>query len=405
MTTASSDMPRPRPSRDGHATRHRLLAVPHPYEPIPFADIAALNHDVRDQLDDAVSRVLDSGRFIGGEAVDRFEEEWAAYCRTAHAVGVASGTDALHLALRAAGIGPGDEVVVPTNTFVATAEAVVLAGAVPRFADVDPGTLLLTPQTLQDALTPRTRAVIVVHLYGQMPDMDALARVAASAGILLLEDAAQAHGADWRGRRAGAHGAAACFSFYPGKNLGAAGDAGAVVTNDAQLAERLRSMRDHGRRPGSHYDHAHLGMNSRMDALQASILSVKLRRLDHWTAARRALAARFAAHLRGGPVRLLDCDPRAQHAYHLLVARVPDRERVRTALRAEGIETGLHYPIPCHLLPPYRRYAHAPLPVAETAAEQIVSLPMFPTMTPAQVTRVATEIQSHAASVEGPHGR
>ncbi|SFL88271.1 DegT/DnrJ/EryC1/StrS family aminotransferase [Geodermatophilus ruber] len=360
---------------------------------IPFADLSAMTQEVREEVDASFAQVLDTGRFIGGAAVARFEDQWAAYCGTTHAVAVANGTDAIQLVLRAMGIGPGDEVVVPTNTFVATAEAVVLAGAVPRFADVSPDTLLLTPATLEAALTPRTRAVIVVHLYGQMADMQAISGVAAAAGLALVEDAAQAHGGSWEGRPAGSWGRAGCFSFYPGKNLGAFGDAGAVVTDDADLADHIRSMRNHGRSDGSHHDHPVLGTNSRMDALQAVVLSAKLPRLDAWIAARRAAAARYEALLAGGPVRLVGRACGAGHAYHLLVARVPDRDRVRRDLAGAGVETGLHYPTPCHLMAPYRRYGAEPLPVAEHSAGQILSLPLFPHMTHDQVTAVCARLR------------
>jgi dTDP-4-amino-4,6-dideoxygalactose transaminase len=365
---------------------------------IPFADLAAMTREVRVEIDAAFARILDSGRFIGGEVVERFEQEWAAYCRTAHAVGVGNGTDALQLALRALGIGPGDEVVVPTNTFVATAEAVVLAGATPRFADVSPQTLLLTPATLEAALGPRTRAVIVVHLYGQTADMDAIGRVATSAGVTVVEDGAQAQGASWRGRPAGSLGQVGCFSFYPAKNLGAFGDAGAVVTDDADLARRVRCMRDHGRSGGSHYEHRLLGTNSRMDALQAAVLSAKLPRLEAWTTARRVLADLYRTQLADGPVRLVEDHSGGGHGYHLLVARVRSREQVRRRLLHAGIETGLHYPIPCHLQPPYTRFQHGALPVAEEAAGEIVSLPMFPHMTADQVRRVCSELQKIVAA-------
>jgi dTDP-4-amino-4,6-dideoxygalactose transaminase len=365
-------------------------------QPIPFADLGSMTREVRPEVEAAFTRVLDSGRFIGGPLVEQFEEEWSACCRTPHAVGVGNGTDALHLVLRALGIGPGDEVVVPTNTFVATAEAVVLAGATPRFADVDPGTLLLSGGTLEAALTPRTRAVIVVHLYGQVADMDSIGRVAAGSGLVVIEDAAQAHGATWRGRPAGSLGHAGCFSFYPGKNLGAFGDAGAVVTGDAALAGRIRSMRDHGRSDGTHHEHVLLGTNSRLDALQAAVLLAKLPRMDAWTEARRAVVRRYRNELDDGPVRLVqtvDGAPPGGHAHHLLVARVPDRERIRRDLLARGIETGLHYPTPCHLMGPYRRYGDGPLPAAERAAGEIVSLPLFPHMTAEQVSRVCAELQ------------
>jgi dTDP-4-amino-4,6-dideoxygalactose transaminase len=360
--------------------------------PIPFADLTMMTGEVREEVEAAFRDVLNSGRFIGGDVVERFEHEWAAYCRTAHAVAVGNGTDAVHLALRALGIGPGDEVVVPTNTFVATAEGVVLAGATPRFADVGPDTLLLTPATLAAAITPRTRAVIVVHLYGQMADMDAIGRIAASSGLAVIEDAAQAHGASWRGAPAGSFGHVGCFSFYPGKNLGAFGDAGAVVTDDAEIARRVRSMHDHGRTGGSHYEHEFLGMNSRMDALQAAVLLAKLPRLESWAAARRAVAARYRTYLARGPVRLVADASGSEHGYHLLVARVPDRDRVRRTLAQAGIETGLHYPVPCHRQAPYRGYAGVDLPIAEQAAGEIVSLPMFPHLTTEQVTRVCERL-------------
>ncbi len=368
-------------------------ARPTPADRIPFADLAAMTREVREEIEASFARVLDSGRFIGGEVVERFEQEWAAYCRTAYAVGTANGTDALQLALRGLGIGPGDEVIVPANTFVATAEAVVLAGATPRFADVGRDTLLLTAATVEAALTPRTRAVIVVHLYGQVADMDAIARVAASSGLAVIEDAAQAHGATWRGRPAGSLGDVGCFSFYPGKNLGAFGDAGAVVTDDAELARRIRCTRDHGRAQGSHHEHPFLGTNSRMDALQAAVLSVKLPRLAAWTSARQVRAEQYRTELSGGLVRLVDDASGGGHVYHLFIARVPARDRVRSALGQAGIETGLHYPKPCHLQPPYAGCADGALPVTEQAAGEILSLPMFPHLTAEQVTRVCDQLK------------
>ncbi|MGY1745241.1 DegT/DnrJ/EryC1/StrS family aminotransferase [Blastococcus sp. SYSU D00695] len=366
--------------------------------PIPFADLGRLTREIRQDVDAALARVIDSHRFIGGEVVERFEEEWGRYCGSAEAVAVANGTDALHLALRALGVGPGDEVVLPANTFVATAEGVVLAGATPRFADVDPDTLLLTAETLGAALTPRTRAVIVVHLYGQVADMDAIGRVAEAAGITVVEDAAQAHGASRAGRRAGTTGTAGCFSFYPGKNLGAFGDAGAIVTDDPELARRLRSMRDHGRAAGSHHDHDLLGTNSRMDALQAAVLLAKLPRLDGWTAARRAAADRYRALL--AHHRLVADTSGGGHAYHLLVARVPGRDEVRRRLADAGVETGLHYPVPCHLLRPYRDFAAGPLPTVERAAAAILSLPMHPYLSAEEIARVCDLLENAVRTEE-----
>lgn len=361
-------------------------------EQVPFTDLGGMAREVRATVLQDWSGLLDSSRFIGGAAVERFETEWAAYCGTPYAVGVANGTDALQLSLMALGIGLGDEVIVPANTFIATAEAVVLAGGVPRFADVDPETLLITAETLEAAITPRTAAVIVVHLYGQMADMDALSRVTSKAGLVLLEDAAQAQGATWRGQRAGSVGRAGCFSFYPGKNLGAFGDAGAVTTHDGALAERLRCLRDHGRAVGSHYRHAAIGTNSRLDAVQAVVLSAKLARLDAWTEARRDIAARYRVAFAGTTAQLVKEAPGARGVHHLAVARVPDRERTQESLASRGIQTGIHYPTPCHQHPPYLPFADGPLPVAEAAAGEILSLPMFPHMSDRQVDRVCDAV-------------
>jgi len=361
-------------------------------ESVPFTDLAAMTRDVRAAIEQAWAILLDSSRFVGGEAVEDFEQKWASYCGVSEAVGVASGTDALLLTLMALGIGAGDEVIVPANTFVASAEAVVLAGATPAFADVSPDTLLLTPAQLEAAITPRTAAVIVVHLYGQMPDMEALTLSASRAGIVLIEDAAQAHGASWCGRRAGSIGRVGCFSFYPAKNLGAFGDAGAVVTADAELAGRIRSLRDHGRSRLSRYDHEFIGVNSRLDGLQAAVLNAKLPWLDAWTEARRSIAARYRAAFGGGVGRLVEEEPGSRGAYHLAVARIPDRAGVERQLAETGIETQIHYPVPCHLQTPYRRFATRPLPVTEESANDILSLPMFPHMSDDRVTRVCDAI-------------
>jgi dTDP-4-amino-4,6-dideoxygalactose transaminase len=369
-------------------------------EGVPFTDVAAATRDVRAAVERAWARLLSSGRFTGGDAVEDFERSWASYCGVPHAIGVGSGTDALMLTLMALGIGGGDEVIVPASTFIASAEAVVLAGATPVFADVSPHTLLLTPAQLEEAVTARTAAVIIVHLYGQMPDMDALSRCADRAGIVLIEDAAQAHGASWRGRRAGSIGHAGCFSFYPAKNLGAFGDAGAVVTADPRLAARLRSLSDHGRGRGSRYDHELVGTNSRLDALQAVVLSAKLPRLDAWNQARRSAAARYRAALGDGPARLVAEEPRSLGAYHLAVARVRHRERVRRQLAAAGIQTQVHYPVPCHRQKPYRRFARRPLPVAEQSSGEVLSLPMFPHLDNGQVARVCETIGDVLAARE-----
>ncbi len=367
---------------------------------VPFTDLQAMTREVRTDVVEGWDDLLQSGRFIGGDAVEEFEESWAAYCQTAEAVGVGNGTDALQLTLMALGIGPGDEVVVPTNTFVATAEAVVLAGATPVFADVSAQTLLVTPEALEASITGRTKAVIVVHLYGQMPDMDALCRVADNAGIAVIEDAAQAQGASWLGRRAGSIGLAGCFSFYPGKNLGAFGDGGAVVTGDAMLAEKIRCLRDHGRTRGSRYEHEVVGMNSRLDAVQAVVLSAKLARLDAWTTARRLVAAQYRSALESAPVAMVEEAPGAFGVHHLAVIRVANREQVQCHLDSMRIDTGIHYPVPCHRQAAYRRFATQPLPVAEEASGEILSLPMFPHMTDTQVARVCEAVQEALASKE-----
>ncbi len=357
---------------------------------VPFLDLSATTREVSAAVLEAWDAILTQSSFVGGPVVEQFEDAFRAYCGTADCVGVANGTDALQLALRALDIGPGDEVVVPTNTFVATAEAVVLAGASPRFADVDPDTLLLSPETLQQAITPRTRAVVVVHLYGQMPDMDGLLAVADRYGLIVIEDAAQAQGATWRGRRAGSIGHAGCFSFYPGKNLGAFGDAGAVVTSDPDVAARVRSLRDHGRVAGMHHGHAHVGTNSRLDSLQAAVLSAKLPHLDGWNAARRRIAVRYRATFEDSPLRMVEEAAGAYGVYHLGIVRVSDRDRAQRIFTSFGIQTAVHYPTPCHRIGAYQRYVDGPLPVAERAAREVLSLPMYPQMRDEQVDRVCT---------------
>ncbi|HZH27642.1 MAG TPA: DegT/DnrJ/EryC1/StrS family aminotransferase [Azospirillaceae bacterium] len=363
---------------------------------IPFLDLRAMHDEIRDELNDAWDRVVRTGAFIGGEFVERFEAEWSAYCGTAHCVGLSDGTAALELSLRALGIGAGDEVIVPGNTFIATAEAVAKTGARPVFIDVDPSTHLITADGVRSAVTPRTAAVIVVHLYGQPADMDAIARTARAAGIAVVEDAAQAHGAQWNGRRAGALSDAACFSFYPGKNLGAFGDAGAVVTNDPSLAERVRMMGNHGRPPGRPEIHNLVGGTNRLDGLQAAVLSIKLKRLDGWNARRARAAARYAQALAGLPVRLVTTAPGAVSSHHLAVIEADHRDELRRRLADEGISTGIHYPVPCHHQVAFRTTdgsGRVPsLPVVENLARRILSLPMFPHLTARQIRQVANAI-------------
>jgi dTDP-4-amino-4,6-dideoxygalactose transaminase len=365
---------------------------------VPFTNLGAMAAEVWPEIERDYLACLLDGAYIGGPAVTAFEREWAGYCGADHVVGLGSGTDALWLSLTALGVGPGDEVVVPANTFIATAAAVVRAGATPRFADVSDDTLLMTADTLAAAITPRTRAVIIVHLYGQMPNMAGLAAIAQQKGIAVIEDAAQAHGAEWGGRRAGSFGTVACFSFYPAKNLGAFGDGGAVVTSRPELADEIRSLANHGRSHGrSHHDHDRIGTNSRLDALQAIVLSGKLAHLDEWTERRIALAARYREQLggcefTGAGLKLTAIAPLARHVYHLFVVRVARRDSVRAELARRGIQTGVHYPVPCHKQPPLLRLAGRPLPMAERAAGEVLSLPMFPHMTGRQVDCVCESL-------------
>ena len=361
--------------------------------PVPFLDLHGVHAALRDPLNQAWSAVLGHGRFINGPEVAAFEGAFAEYCEAEHCVGVANGTDALELILAGLGIGPGDEVLVPTNTFVATAEAVVTVGATPRFVDVLPDTLLIDPDAAAAAIGPRTAAIMAVHLFGQMTDMPALSALASKHGLALIEDAAQAHGARFAGRRAGGGGVAAGFSFYPGKNLGALGDGGAVVSNDAALVGRIRQLADHGRSQTDRYGHEVVGRNSRLDTLQAAALHVKLPVLDEANRARAAAVAQYRKSLPAWCVPV-GVHPHAEPVYHLAVVQVPDRAATSRALDAAGIGWGIHYPVPCHLQPAFARYALEPLPVAEAAADHILSLPLSPTLTNEQVERVSRVLDS-----------
>lgn len=358
---------------------------------IPVLDLAAMHNELSSELSTAWQQVMQSNKYIGGEFVERFEEEWAAYCQVSCCVGVASGTAALELALAGLGVGPGDEVIVPANTFVATAMAVRTVGATPVFIDVDPSTLLMTADGVQAAIGPRTAAVIPVHLYGQPVNMDAICEVASAAGISVVEDAAQAHGATWNGKRVGSLGHVACFSFYPGKNLGAFGDAGAVVTNDQSLADRIRLLGNYGR-SDSHYHHLVAGTNSRLDGLQAALLSVKLKRLDAWNEGRQRAAATYRTALADLPVRMVEDAPGTLSTYHLAVIQTQSRDELQKRLAAKGVSTGIHYPIPCHLQPAFATSKVPSLPVTEEAADRILSLPMYPHLGEAEIKFVAEAI-------------
>jgi dTDP-4-amino-4,6-dideoxygalactose transaminase len=356
---------------------------------IPFLDLKAQYAGIRAEVEAAVGRVLESGHYVLGPEVEAFEREFAAYCDAPHAIAVNSGTSALHLALLAAGIGPGDEVITTPFTFVATAAAVCNAGATPVFVDIRRDSFTIDPERIESAITPRTRALIPVHLYGQPADMAPVLAIARRHGLIVIEDACQAHGAEYDGQRAGGLGDLGCFSFYPGKNLGACGEGGLVLARDAAHAKKVRMLRDWGQE--RKYEHVLPGFNFRMDALQGAILRVKLRRLEEWTEKRRAAAKRYARLLADCGVGIPAEASYARHVYHVYAIRTDDRPRLQDALHAEQIQTGIHYPIPVHLQPAYASlgYTQGDFPETEAAAREVLSLPMFPELTEAQQTRVA----------------
>jgi dTDP-4-amino-4,6-dideoxygalactose transaminase len=365
---------------------------------VPFLDLQASYRELQGELDAAALRVLGNGWYIGGPEVEAFESAFAAYCEVEHCVAVANGLEALQLALLAAGVGPGDEVIVPAHTFIATWLAVTECGAVPVPVDTDPATYTIDPTRLAAAVTPRTKAVVPVHLYGLPADLDAVLAVCAARGIAVVEDAAQAHGARWKGQRIGGHGTSAAWSFYPGKNLGAFGDAGAVTTNDADVAARLRLLRNYG--SVERYVHPVRGRNSRLDPLQAALLRVKLEHLSDWNARRSAIAARYLTEFAGTGLVLPVVPTSAEHVWHLFCVRHPRRDAFRDALKASGVETLIHYPIPPHLQGAYAAlgFGAGAFPVAEATASTVVSLPIGPAMTTQQVDTVIAAVIA-AASV------
>ena len=368
---------------------------------IPFVDLKTQYRNLRAELDPALQSVLERGAFIMGPEMRDFEQAFADYLGARHCLGVANGTDALELAVRACGLGPGDEVITVPNTFIATTEAISHAGASLRWVEVDPRTYNLDPARLEAAITPRTRAVLPVHLYGQPADMDPILDVALRHNLLVIEDCAQAHGACYHGRRVGTFGQVACFSFYPGKNLGAYGDGGAVVTDDDALAERLALLRNHGQQ--EKYVHVMEGFCRRLDNLQAAVLGVKLRHLDDWNASRRAAAELYDELLAGLPGIVTPyVPPGVEPVYHLYVVQVPQRDRVQAALKARGIETGIHYPVPLHQQPAYAHLGYRPddFPISAALGLRILSLPMFPEITEAQVREVAAAL-AEALAAEG----
>ena len=362
---------------------------------IPFLDLKASHQELRDEIDSAYERVMESGSFILGSELAAFEAEFAAACEAEYCIGVANGLDALHLILRALDVGSGDEVIVPTNTYIATWLAVSYAGALPIPVEPDEATHNLDPLRLEAAITPRTKAIIAVHLYGQPADMDAISLIAARYGIKVIEDASQAHGARYKGRRVGSLADAATFSFYPGKNLGALGDAGAVVLNDAQIADKLNVLRNYGSRVK--YQHACKGFNSRLDELQAAVLRVKLRRLEEWNERRKRAARYYLQTLAGVPNLGLPLVPEfADPVWHLFVVRHPRRDALQQHLTDCGVSTLIHYPLPPHLQPAYATlgYTRGRFPLAESAASEVLSLPMGPHLSAEEMSYVVEQVSS-----------
>ena len=381
---------------------------------VHLVDLAAQYETIRTDIAQAITDVLRRTDFILGESVELLEEEFAAYCEAQCAIGVDSGTSALELSLRAYDVGPGDEVITAANSFLATALAISYVGATPVLVDIDPQTYTMDPHLAEAAITPRTRAIIPVHLYGHPADMDPIVSIARRHGLVVIEDACQAHGARYKGRPVGSLGDAAAFSFYPAKNLGAYGDGGMVVTNDESVAGLVRTLRNYGQR--EKYQHTVLGYNRRLDTLQAAVLRVKLKHLDAWNTARRRFARLYDNLLATSSVQLPLAADYAESVYHLYVIRNEDRDRLRTYLQGKGIATGIHYPVPIHLQPAYRDLGYEPnsFPITEGYARQIMSLPMYAELTPELIAYVAQAIcevtptmRSHwpAARSDGAHIR
>jgi dTDP-4-amino-4,6-dideoxygalactose transaminase len=369
---------------------------------VPLNDLRAQYATIKDEIDAAIAKVFAETSFVLGPAVAQFERDFAAHCGVAHCVGVSSGTDALQLALMVADIGPGDEVITTTMTFVSTAAAIRHVGAKPILVDCDPATRNISPEAVAKAITPRTKAILPVHLHGLVCDMDPILALARQHRLLVIEDAAQAHGAEYKGKRAGQFGAFACFSFYPGKNLGAYGEAGAVVTNDAAMAEKLRIYRDCGQR--TKYDHVLVGFNHRMDGIQGAVLGVKLRYLDRWNEARRQHAASYDRLLADTGYERPMAPPDCRHIYHVYAVGTDERDRVQTALGARGVGTSIHYPVPVHLQPAFRDlgYGVGAFPAAERLAARMLSLPIYAEMTADQIRATVDALREAApAAAQG----
>jgi dTDP-4-amino-4,6-dideoxygalactose transaminase len=370
---------------------------------IPILDLKAQYASIKDEVAVAIQGVLDSCQFTLGSEVLALEKEFAAYCSAKDAIGVNSGTSALHLALLAAGIGPGDEVITVPFTFVATAAAIHYAGATPVYVDINPNTFNMDPAKLEAAITPRTRAVIPVHLYGQPADMDLIVQIARSHGLIVIEDAAQAHGAEYRGRRVGSLGDMACFSFYPGKNLGAYGEAGMVTTDRSEYAKKIRMLRDWGAE--QKYHHVLKGYNFRMEGMQGAVLRVKMRHIEKWTEARRAVARRYDQAFVGSGVEIPQPSDVSRHVYHVYAIRSPARSKWQQELAIRGIQTGIHYPFPVHLQPAYAdaRWHRGDFPHSEKAAEEVLSLPIYPELNRAQQDEVVAAVLEVARQLVPSH--
>jgi dTDP-4-amino-4,6-dideoxygalactose transaminase len=366
---------------------------------IPFVDLKAQYQGIKEEVNAAIQGVLDSCAFTLGPEVVAFEQEFAAYSGSVHGMGVNTGTSALHMALLAAGVGRGDEVITVPFTFMATVSSIDYCGATPVLVDIDPVTFTMDPAQLEAAITPRTKAIIPVHLYGQCADMDPILAIAKKHGLVVIEDAAQAHGAEYKGRRAGSMGDMGCFSFYPGKNLGAAGEGGMVVTANPEFAKTVRMLRDWGAE--KKYHHVLKGYNFRMEGIQGAVLRVKLRHLEKWTEARRAAAARYDHLLPGAGVGLPKAMDYARHVYHVYAVRTTERAALQEALSARGVQTGIHYPFPVHLLPAFADlgYKAGAFPQSERAAQEVLSLPMFPELTAAQSEQVASALRASMAAL------
>ncbi|MCA1629197.1 MAG: DegT/DnrJ/EryC1/StrS family aminotransferase [Acidobacteria bacterium] len=364
---------------------------------VPFVDLQAQYRTIKGEIDAAIARVIESSSFVLGREVEAFEAAFAGYVGARFCVGVSNGTAAIQIALQACGVGAGDEVIVPANTFFASAEAVSTAGATPRFVDADPASYNIDPARIEAAITERTRAILPVHLYGQSADLDPIFEIAARHNLIVIEDAAQAHGARYKGRRVGALARAGCFSFYPGKNLGAYGEGGAVVTDDREIARLARMLRDHGSERKYHHDI--VGYNFRMEGIQGAVLAAKLPHLDNWNELRRRHAARYDELLANSGLTLPREEAYARHVYHLYVVLSDARDELQKSLAGAGVQTGIHYPVPVHLQPAYASLGHLPgdFPESERQAARVLSLPMFPELTGGQLARVAEAVNEVVA--------